>query len=127
MGKNGDLEIWLMGSDGDEALEVAQSGLMNELREVPGLTVQPISAGPAPQGSKAIDIAAYAILLPAVVPAVDLFKTAIAALRDWVMRQPATTSIKIKVGDDAVEWSGGGEMPVAVTRYLDAATARRGT
>ena len=125
MATDENLEIWFVGAaGGTEALDQVQLGLRDELSEIPGLRIEPIAAGPAPPGSKAIDVHEAALLLPAVVPAVKLLTSVIGVLRDWMFRQPAATTIKVKIGESEVEWTGGGAVPEPVERFLEAAVKR---
>lgn len=119
------LQIWFSDAGGDaEQREQAQASLREELREIPALRVEPIAVGALPEGAKAVDVFAAALLLPDMLPGVKLLTTVFDTLRAWVSRQPANTTIKVKLGDDEVEWSGGGPMPEAVGRFLDVAIKR---
>jgi hypothetical protein len=125
MADKDDLRIWFIETDGDiESAEHARLSLKDELREIPGLSIKPVSGGAAPAGSKAIDLQSAALLIPLIVPAVELLGSVINVVRDWLSRQPRTTMIKIQIGGDAVEWSGGGAVPEPVNRLLEAATKR---
>jgi hypothetical protein len=85
--------------EGDPAeLEALTRQLQAEVAELHVDAIQPVSLGAAPEGSKALDMAAVGqmmvTLAPTVVP--PLFEL----LKSWVERKPSTpVKIRIKVGN----------------------------
>lgn len=90
------IELSLDGADASELDELTRQ-LRDEVEELNVDSVEQVSAGPAPDGTKAVDFAAIGqmavTLAPAVVP--PLFDL----LKSWVERKPSTpVKIKVKVG-----------------------------
>ena len=90
------IELSLEGSDTEELDELARQ-LRAEVEELNIDSIEQVSAGPAPQGTKAVDMAAIGqmavTLAPTIVP--PLFDV----LKSWVERKPSTpVKVKVKVG-----------------------------
>jgi len=90
------IEVSLEGGDAAELDDLTRQ-LRSEVAELNVDSIDQVSAGVAPQGTKAIDFAAIGqmavTLAPAVVP--PLFDL----LKSWVERKPSTpVKIKVKVG-----------------------------
>lgn len=90
------IEVSLEGGDAAELDELTRQ-LRAEVEELDVDSVEQVSAGLAPRGTKAVDLAAIGqmavTLAPAVVP--PLFDL----LKSWVERKPSTpVKIKVKVG-----------------------------
>jgi len=90
------IELSLEGGDASELDELTRQ-LSAEVEELNVDSVEQVSAGAAPEGTKAVDFAAIGqmavTLAPAVVP--PLFDL----LKSWVDRKPSTpVKIKVKVG-----------------------------
>jgi hypothetical protein len=92
------IELSLEGGDGDRAeLDELTRQLRAEVQELNIDAVDQVSAGVAPEGTKAVDLAAIGqmavTLAPAIVP--PLFDL----LKSWIERKPSTpVKIKVKVG-----------------------------
>jgi hypothetical protein len=92
------IELSLEGGDGDRAeLDELTRQLRTELEELDIDSVEQVSEGSAPAGTKAVDLVAIGqmavTLAPAIVP--PLFEL----LKSWVERKPSTpVKIKVKVG-----------------------------
>jgi hypothetical protein len=92
------IELSLEGGDGDRAeLDELTRQLRAEVEELHIDSVEQVSAGNAPEGTKAADLTAIGqmavTLAPAIVP--PLFDL----LKSWVERKPSTpVRIKVKVG-----------------------------
>ena len=85
--------------------EEVTRALMAELDEVPKSAVTVASAGLAPQGSKALD-AGVAGLIVSLGAAGATIPTLITTIRDWLLRQPPTTTLRMRRGDFEFEWTG---------------------
>jgi len=90
------VEVVLDGGDTNE-LDALTRQLWMEMEELNIDSIERVSNGPAPQGTKAVDMAAIGqiavTLAPAIVP--PLFEL----LKSWVERKPSTpVKIKVKVG-----------------------------
>ena len=90
------IELSLEGGDSTELDELTRQ-LRAEVEELNVDSVEQVSIGPAPEGTKAVDFAAIGqmavTLAPTIVP--PLFEL----LKSWVERKPSTpVKIKVKVG-----------------------------
>ena len=90
------IEVLLEGGDLNELDDLTRQ-LQAEVKELNVDSVEQVSAGPAPEGTKALDFVAIGQmavqLAPAVVP--PLFDL----LKSWVERKPSTpVKVKVKVG-----------------------------
>jgi hypothetical protein len=96
-------------SAGDAAAdEEALLGLQGEIEAIPRVMLRrPQVLGP-PSGSKSVG---WGDILLAVSAAGALAPTLLIVIRDWLLRQPPSTTIKFKSGDFEFEWSGGGPQP----------------
>jgi hypothetical protein len=95
------IELSLEGADAAELDELARQ-LRAEVAELNVDSIQQVSLGAAPVGTKAVDMAAIGqmavSLAPAVVP--PLFDL----LKSWVQRKPSTpVKVKVKVGRKTAE------------------------
>ena len=95
------IELSLDGGDNAELDELTRQ-LRAEVAELNVDSIQQVSQGAAPAGTKAIDMAAIGqmavSLAPAVVP--PLFEL----LKSWVQRKPSTpVKVKVKVGRKTAE------------------------
>jgi hypothetical protein len=86
-------------------LDAAARGLLDQVMELPGAKADLAIAPDLPSGAKSI-----AANLPTVIIALGttgaLLPTIVSAIRDWLVRQPPATTIKIKEGDFELEWCG---------------------
>ncbi len=90
------VEVVLDGGDTNE-LDALTRQLWMEMEELNIDSIERVSSGPAPQGTKAVDLAAIGqmavTLAPAIIP--PLFEL----LKSWVERKPSTpVKIRVKVG-----------------------------
>ena len=90
------IELSLEGGDSTELDELTRQ-LRAEVEELNVDSVEQVSVGPAPEGTKAVDFAAIGqmavTLAPAIVP--PLFEL----LKSWTERKPSTpVKIKVRVG-----------------------------
>ena len=103
--------------------EAAAQALMEELSAIPRLQVGLADGGSAPAGSKAA-IVSIAQLVIGLTASGTLLPTVVGVVRDWLVRQPPQTTLKIKDGDFEFEWSGA-TPPAAVEALLADLTKRR--
>ena len=95
------IELSLEGGDSTELDELTRQ-LTAEVEELNVDSVEQVSAGPAPAGTKAADLTAIGqmavTLAPAIVP--PLFEL----LKSWVERKPSTpVRVKVRVGRKTAE------------------------
>jgi hypothetical protein len=95
----------MLGEDADaEELDAATAGLLAELRELDVDAVERPSGGPAPEGSRAVELAALGALV------VKLGGAAVGplarVLQGWLARRSGR-SVKLTLGEDSLEISGG--------------------
>lgn len=108
MQKIGDvLEVEIVSSAGGAPAQVdaAARELLDEVVGLPGANASLAIDSNLPSGAKSI-----AANLPSIIIALGatgaLLPTIVTTIRDWLTRQPPTTTIKIKDGDFELEWSG---------------------
>jgi hypothetical protein len=98
------LDLALGGDAGAEELDAATADLLRELRDLEIDSAERVSGGPAPDGSRALDVA----LLGSI--ALRLGRSAVGplarVLQDWLARRSGRT-IKLTLGEDSIELSGG--------------------
>ena len=95
------IELSLEGGDSAELDELTRQ-LTAEVEELNVDSVEPVSAGPAPAGTKSADLTAIGqmavTLAPAIVP--PLFEL----LKSWVERKPSTpVRVRVRVGRKTAE------------------------
>lgn len=79
------IELFEPGADA-EAVDRLTGDLRLELLELDVDSVSPVSAGPAPEGSKGVDLAAVGELLVQVKDHLPLVTAVVGAVRAWLMR-----------------------------------------
>ena len=83
----------------------AARALMEELDAIPRVSVRPAINMDVPAGAKAAGIH-FAEILVALGAAGALLPTVITAIKDWLVRQPPSTTLRLKDGDLEFEWTG---------------------
>jgi hypothetical protein len=82
----------------DEVVEGLAGDLRLELLELDVESVEPVGVGPAPEGSKGVDVAAVGALLVCVKESLWLVDAVVAAARSWLARDTSSgRSLKITV------------------------------
>jgi hypothetical protein len=94
-----------LGDDADaEELDAATSDLLRELRELDVDSAERATGGPAPAGTRAIDVAILGTIV------IRLGKAAAGplakVLQDWLARRSGR-AIKLTLGEDSIELTGG--------------------
>ena len=92
-------------SDADPAeLDDLTRALRAEILEVDEVDrVEQASAGPAPDGSKGLDVAAIGALIVGVAPGVQAVAKVFDAVRGWLAnRSPSTPPLQISIGDKSI-------------------------
>jgi hypothetical protein len=97
--------------------ESAQA-LLDECNQIPQLAPRLAESGPAPAGTKAVVETLPQVLL-SMGAAGALLPAAVNLVKDWLVRQPKNTEIKLKSGDIEVVWSGT-TPPEQLSQALDA-------
>jgi hypothetical protein len=93
------------GQDVDPAeLDALTRALRAEILEVDEVErVEQASAGPAPEGSKGLDVAAIGALIVGVAPGVQAAAKVIDVVRNWLAnRSPATPPLQMSIGDKSI-------------------------
>ncbi len=101
-----DIIIELAEADADvELLEQLTYGLRDELLETPVDSVAVPTIGEAPEGSRALGIAAVGALIVKLTGSADTIEKVIGVVRSWFDKKPAARTLKITVGGDVLELS----------------------
>ncbi|MET0914832.1 MAG: hypothetical protein ABWY81_01380 [Jiangellaceae bacterium] len=89
-----------------EARDVLMLDLRQELVQLDVESVSTVPAGPAPPGSKGLDMAAAAALLVQVTGSVRALNVLISGVRTWLQRgQQPGRSVKLTIGERTLELS----------------------
>jgi len=98
------LDLALGGDAGAEEIDEATAALLRELRELDVDSAERVSGGPAPAGTRAVEVALLGSLV------LKLGQAAVGpvarVLQDWLARRSGRT-IKLTLGEDSIELSGG--------------------
>jgi hypothetical protein len=99
------IELYEPGAD-EEALDELTRNLRLELLELDVESVSPPVTGPAPEGSKGLEIAAIAALLVDFKGSVQVVATVVSAVRAWLQRGASSRrSLKVTVDGRVLELS----------------------
>ena len=96
---------FVSGTDADpEELDALTRALRAEILEVDEVNrVEQASAGPAPEGSKGLDVAAIGALVVGVAPGVQAVAKVIEVVRSWLAnRSPSTPPLQMSIGDKSI-------------------------
>ena len=105
MGGQLKIELYEPGAD-EEALDELTRNLRLELLELDVESVSPPVTGPAPEGSKGLEIAAIAALLVDFKGSVQVVATVVSAVRAWLQRGASSRrSLKVTVDGRVLELS----------------------
>ena len=97
------LELSEAGAD-PARLEELTTRLRSELLELDVNDVERMSAGSAPDGSKAIELAAIGALIVTMEQSGALVAKVVSTIREWLKRDPEPTrAVKITLGDQTIE------------------------
>ena len=102
-----DVRVELVGPGGDpEAVAVLMPDLRQELLQLDVKSVSTVPVGPAPPGSKGLDMAAAAALHVQVKGSVTALSMVVSAVRAWLQRgQDSGASVKLTIGERTLELS----------------------
>ena len=92
----------------DERLALMTEGLRQDLLALDVRSVDPVSAGDAPEGSKGVDAAAVGALVVALKTSVELATQVVAAVRSWLRRgspRNATQVLRLTMNGQSIELS----------------------
>jgi hypothetical protein len=102
MGDEVMVELFSTDVDPDE-LDRMAAALRRDLLDIPEVDkVAPVSAGPAPAGTRAVDVAAIGAFLVTVKPSVELLSKVVGVVRGWLRRSGEGT-LKITVNGSTLE------------------------
>lgn len=96
---------FVSGPDADpEEIDALTRALRAEILEVDEVDrVEQASAGPAPEGSKGLDVAAIGALVVGVAPGVQAVAKVIEVVRSWLAnRSPSTPPLQMSIGDKSI-------------------------
>ena len=96
---------FVSGPDADPAeLDALTRALRAEILEVDEVDrVDQASAGPAPDGSKGLDVAAIGALVVGLAPGVQAAAKVIDVVRNWLAhRSPSTPPLQMSIGDKSI-------------------------
>jgi hypothetical protein len=96
---------FISGPDADpEETDALTRALRAEILEVDEVDrVEQASAGPAPEGSKGLDVAAVGALVVGVTPGVQAVVKVIEVVRSWLAnRSPSTPPLQMTIGDKTI-------------------------
>jgi hypothetical protein len=100
-----EIRVEFIGSDADPAeIDALTRELRAEILQVDEVDgVEQASAGPAPDGSKGLDIAAIGALVVAVGPGVQAAVKVLEVVRNWLAgRSPSTPPLQMTIGDKSI-------------------------
>jgi hypothetical protein len=98
----------LLAEDGADAerLDTLTRHLRRELDELDVERVAPLSSGEAPEGSRAIEVAAVGALLVTLGNSAQALGKVVGAIRDWLGRTPGPVrTVRLELGGDVLELS----------------------
>jgi hypothetical protein len=96
---------FLSSSDADPIeLDAMTRALRAEILEVDEVDrVEQASAGPAPDGSKGLDVAAIGALVVGIAPGVQAVAKVVEVVRGWLAnRSPSTPPLQMSIGDKSI-------------------------
>jgi hypothetical protein len=96
---------FMSGPDSDpEEIDALTRALRGEILEVEEVErVEQATAGPAPEGSKGLDVAAIGALIVGVAPGVQAAAKVIEVVRGWLAkRSPSTPPLQMSIGDKTI-------------------------
>jgi hypothetical protein len=98
--------VELFEDDADpEQVDAATLAVRRELLELDVDNVVPATAGPAPEGTRGLDVAALGALLVQAGGAAQALASVVTVLRGWMKRSPSQShrSVRITVGGQSIE------------------------
>jgi len=99
------VELLDPGSD-PETRDVLMLDLREELVQLDVESVSTVPTGPAPPGSKGLDMAAAAALLVQVQGSITALSVLVSAVRTWLQRgKDPSASVKLTIGEQTLELS----------------------
>jgi hypothetical protein len=103
----GQLEINLQVDEDLSPIEMEEltAALQRELLQLDVESVDRVSAGPAPDGSRGVDLAALGELIVQVGKAAPVLGQVVAVIEAWASRSPKRT-VKLTIGGDTLELDG---------------------
>lgn len=104
------------GADAERQTELAHM-LRTELLQLDVEDVRPVTTGPPPPGARGLDAAAVGALLVTLGQSAGGLRAVIATVTSWLSRGGAGRSVRIEVGGDVLEISGGSQ--AAEARLID--------
>ena len=123
-----DIRVEFVGhADADpEELDALTRALRSEILEVEEVDrVDQASAGPAPEGSKGLDVAAIGALVVGVAPGVQAVAKVFEVIRSWLAdRSPSTPPLQMTIGDKSITVVAGEKQQQELVAAFIAALAR---
>jgi hypothetical protein len=90
----------------DEQLEVLALLLRQELLGLDVRSVEPYSAGDAPEGSRGGLAAVAGVLSVSLAPGLQVLGSVVTVVRDWLRRSGSVRTVKLAIDGDTIELTG---------------------
>lgn len=90
----------------DDVLERSALLLREEIGALDVDSVQPLTGGEAPAGTRGFSIDALGALLVSLGPTATVLGSVVKAVRGWLARGPRSRSIRLELGGDVLELTG---------------------
>jgi hypothetical protein len=109
----------------DERLDSLTTTLRAELLSLDVDDVRRPSGGDAPEGSRALELAAIGALLVSLKGSTEAISSVVNAIRGWLARGPAGRSVEVTIGDRTLKLAGATpeQQDRVVQEFLRTATA----
>jgi hypothetical protein len=90
----------------DERTDQVTRLLLRQLEDIDELDLRPVTAGSAPEGSRALDASVVGAFAASAADLAPLVGTIVTAVREWLRRSPEVPrSVRIEVGGDVLQLS----------------------
>jgi hypothetical protein len=101
-----ELQLFFRGEESKrQGFEMSFRSLAEELRSIPEVIVQPIKELDIGTGTKAIDGNLVGLMV-AMSGAGAVIPTTLTVVRDWLVRQRPAQTLRVKIDDVDIDWSG---------------------
>lgn len=80
--------------------------LVEELTQIRGVGVRRATAGQVPAGAKSVDGGSLTELVISLSAAGAILPTLVTVIKDWLLRQPPKTILRLKEGNFDFQWTG---------------------
>ncbi|MGD9961541.1 hypothetical protein [Nocardioides sp.] len=109
---------------GDDDLERMRLALRREFLDLSDVAaVGTVSAGPAPPGTRGLDVAAIGALAVSVQPTIEVLEKVFGLLRGWLGRNTSASTMRVTVNGQSIELSPTKEQQAALVEAFIAQSA----